>query len=262
MMFVVLNFVVALVVGVGLIWLALYGLDVYTRHGEVAVVPDLNGRPLQVVAGELAPMQLEYVVVDSMYDKTKALGAVLEQTPPAGSTVKRNSMVYLIVNSQTLRRVQVPELRDVSYRQAEAMLKSLGLVVGEIERSPSEYNDLVLDVRHDGESLLAGTELPEESVVSLVVGISTMANVPVVTPNLVGLTLKEAREVVLGAQMIVGATDYDVLPEGNDSLYVVYAQLPLANEWASAGESVDVQLTTDTIKTLVVDEYVEEEDFF
>ena len=137
----------------------------------------------------------------------------------------------------------LPDVSDVSYRQADAMLKSIGLNVASVEYAPSEYKDLVSDVKYRGRSILPGTRVPEGSSLVLVVG-SGLGEGTVV-PAIKGLGLEEASLQISTAMFIVGAVNYDVPPSGNESDYVIYRQRPAAGSSLPAGSRIDIYLSKD-----------------
>ena len=158
--------------------------------------------------------------------------------------------------------VPLPDLTDMSYRQAQATLQQLGLVVDEIEYEPSEYKDLVLDIRRGGESLAAGTRLEEGSRVTLVVGYGKGTE-QVAVPDLRGKSLTEARALLLSSYLTVGIVDYDEeVTDENREMFTVYRQSPAAGTSILQGSHVDVSLSTDLEKAVTEDNRDEEDVFF
>lgn len=257
--FVIKNLLFAVVIGLVLIGGVYVWLKHYTRHGEEMQVPAVCGMYIEEAQLTLQSMGLALQVIDSTYSNKVPLGTVVEQNPSADAFVKKGRPVYVIVNARSVRQVPVPDLRDVSYRQAEATLKALNLAVSDVVYEASEYRDLVLDVRKDGQSLEVGTRLPEGASVVLVVGQgSGMGSVSV--PNLVGKTLSVAREQLLTMRLIVGATIYDT-PQEDGKEYYIYNQEPAGGVWAREGDHVDLYLSEDIDKRVQTDG-TDEEEFF
>lgn len=242
--FILKNFILAGVILVALVWVALLGIDFYTHHGESEVMPDLRGTYVEEAQVVLARKGLHPQVVDSVYMRNKKLGTIIDQIPPPNSTVKRNRTIFLVINSRQVRQVPMPNINDVSFRQADAILKSIGLSVGSVEYTPSEYKDLVTDVKFRGRSILPGTRIPEGSSVVLVVG-SGLGESGMEVPPLKGMQLEEGRQVVISSSFVIGAINYDVPPSGNESDYVIYRQRPTAGSLIPAGSRVDVWLSKD-----------------
>jgi len=242
--FVLKRILLAIIIFVALVWLTLIGVDFYTHHGESEIVPDLRGLYVEEADLLLTNHGLYPQVIDSVFVRDKKLGTIIEQIPPVNSTVKRNRPIYLIINSRQVRKVPMPDVNDVSYRQADAMLKAIGLSVSSVEYSPSEYKDLVIAVKYRGQNIPAGARVPEGSSLVLVVG-SGLGGESSLVPNLKGLALEEAREEALADSMVIGAIDYDVEPNENENEYIIYRQRPAAGRSVPAGTRIDVWLSKD-----------------
>ena len=242
--FVLKNTLVAIGIIIALSWITLIFIDFYTHHGESEVIPDLRGSYVEEAQVILAKKGLYPQVIDSVYVRGKKLGTIIDQIPPPNSSVKSNRPIYLIINSRMVRQVTLPEINDVSYRQADAMLQSIGLSVASVEYAPSEYKDLVSDVKFHGSSILPGTRVPEGSALVLVVG-SGLGEASTTVPMLKGKGLDEANQEAVAASFIIGAVQYDVPPSGNEADYIIYRQSPAAGSSLPAGSRIDVYLTTD-----------------
>lgn len=242
--YVLKNLLIAIGVFVALAWITLISLDFYTHHGESELVPDLRGSYVEEAEVMLSNQGLYPLVIDSVYIRDKKLGTIIEQIPASGSSVKRNRAIYLIINSREVRQIPLPDVNDVSFRQADAMLKAVGLNVSSVEYTPSEYKDLVTDIKYRGRSILPGTRIPEGSSVVLVVG-SGLGEGQSSVPTLKGLDLEAARQEAMSSSFIIGAIDYDKIPSGNEANYFIYRQRPAAGKLLAPGSRIDVWLTTD-----------------
>ena len=257
--FVILNLMAAVVAGLVIVLCVFVWLKGHTRHGREVEVPQVCGMYMEEARLTLQQAGIAMEVIDSTYSKKVPLGTIVEQNPPVGAHVKEGREVYVIVNKKTLRTVPLPELRDISYRQAEATLKAIGLTVSDIHYEPSEYRDLVLDVRQNGLSIDAGTRLEEGSRVTLVVGKGTGTQ-QVYVPDLTGKTLSQARRILLGSRLIIGAVNYDEASSSADSSYI-YQQTPKGGQWLLEGSHINLSLSTDPNKRAESME-TEEENFF
>lgn len=242
--FILKNILLSIAIFVALAWGTLLFIDYYTHHGESQMVPDLRGSYVEEAEMLLSKKGLSVQVVDSVYISGKKLGTIVEQTPSPNSLVKSNRPIYVIINSRQVKMVPLPEVNDVSYRQADAILNAIGLTVSNVEYQPSEYKDLVIDVKYRGRSIAAGTRLPEKSAVVLVVG-SGLSDDMVLVPSLKGMNIDTGRDSVVRAMLVVGATSYDVTPSGNENKYVIYRQSPAAGRSVPAGTRIDLWLSKD-----------------
>lgn len=261
--FVIKNLILAIILFFVFLALVILWLQKYTHHGVEVVVPDVTGLYLDVAEPALAQEQLKMIVIDSTFSKKVALGTIVEQNPPAGSHVKQGRNIYIIVNARTGKKNPLPDLRDVSQRQAIAMLQSMQVVISDTLYEPSEYKDLVLDIRRDGMSIEPGTMLEEGVRVSLVVGYGKGTEL-VSVPDVRGKTLQEARSILLSNYLTLGAVNYDELPDSeNAGLYIVYSQTPGADTPLQEGSRVDISLSKN--KEKIVSEHTTvspDEDFF
>ncbi len=260
--FVVTNIVIAVVIAVVLFVIVVLWLNRYTLHGKEITIPQVTGMTQEEAEIVLRGSGLYLVVVDSTYSDKAPLGTVVEQTPPALSHAKPDRPVYVVMNARTKQLIPLPELHDVSYRQAEATLRSIGLQVAKVVYEPSLYPDNVLDVRAGGLSLSEGMRLPEGSGVTLVVG-RRQGNSTVIVPSLLGMSLPQARTALLQIGLTIGAYTYDVepTPENLDK-YIIYRQSPTEGATLQEGSTVNIQLTTDIERAITTDTQQSEDKFF
>jgi len=242
--FVLKNVLVAIGIIVAISWITLISIDFYTHHGEAEVIPDLRGSYVEEAEVILAKKGLYPQVIDSVYVRDKKLGTIIDQIPAPNSTVKSNRPVYLIINSRKVRQVALPEISDVSYRQADAMLQSVGLSVASVEYAPSEYKDLVSEVKFHGRTILPGTRVPEGSALVLVVG-NGLGEASATVPSLKGKGYDEANKEAVATSFVVGAIQYDDDHSGNESDYIIYRQRPAAGSALPAGSRIVIYLTKD-----------------
>ncbi len=169
--FFIKQLLLALVLGVGLIALTLSMLDFWTQNGNTQAVPDLQNLPLAKVEELLQSQQLRYEVLDSAkYDPSIPPLAVTEQNPLAGERVKSNRKIYLTVNPSDYRKVSVPNIIQITKRNAASILQSVGLSMGKITYRNNIGKDMVLELRYKGEKIAPGTVLPKTTPIDLVLG--------------------------------------------------------------------------------------------
>ncbi|MBL0103947.1 MAG: PASTA domain-containing protein [Bacteroidetes bacterium] len=219
-----------------------YWLGSYTHHGESISVPDLRGQKIERLKTFLADKNLDFKVNDSLFDLEKPPGTVLEQDPAPKSKVKEGRTIYLTVNSLHPPDVKMPDLADVSLRQAEAILQSFGLRVGQLSYKPDLAKNAVLDQRYKGTSVRPGKSIPKGSEIDLVLG-DGVGSVEVPVPDLSGQTYGEALFVLKGSSLNVGMVHFD--PGVRDSTRaVIYKQIPEASDNATInqGEAIEIYL--------------------
>lgn len=219
-------------------------LNIYTRHGETVTIPELKGLELSEAMELLEEQGFRYVI-DSIYTDKANPGTVYEQEPEANSLVKENRNIYITIVSSDAPTIKLPDLIDVSLREARAILESYGITIKQLIYKPDLAQNAVLAIQHKGKTLKKGDELRKGDAVDLVLG-DGFGNLKVSIPNLVGLTYDEALFVIQGSKLIVGAIIFDN-NKTDTAKAVVYKQSPEFStdttiNQISQGETIDLYL--------------------
>lgn len=260
--FVVWNILLAILIVVILLTILFFWLRHYTQHGVEVEVPNVVGLYMEEAQPQVTAVGMTIEVVDSTYSNDAPLGTIVEQMPPAFSHAKHNRTMYVVMNARNRRQVALPDLHDMSYRQAETTLRSVGIRVSdEYEYEPSEYKDLVLDVKKDGRALAPGERIDEGSLVTLVVGFGKGTEM-VEVPTVIGMTLTNARSLLLSKRLTVGTVEYDEPEPEKQAEAVVYFQSPNQGEQLLEGSMVNLKLSVDVEKALTSHSQESEEEFF
>ena len=160
----------AIIAVVVICFIALKWLSVTTNHGKFITVPDLKGKSLETVGIELKDNHLALEIQDSAnYNPKYPKYSVIEQNPIAGSNVKENRKIYLILNPSDYRKVEVPNILKRTFRQAKPQLEALEFTIGKITYK-NAIGEGVISMSHKGKTLKPGTLLPLTSKIDLVVG--------------------------------------------------------------------------------------------
>ncbi len=217
-------------------------LSLYTHHGQNFAVPNLKGLKITSLNSVLIQNNFNYKIIDSLYDSEKASGTVLDQDPAPNSKVKKDRTIYLTINSVLPPDVKMPDLVDVSFRQAEAILASFGLVTGDVTYRSDLAKNAVLEQRYKNSIIKPGRMIPKGSEIDLVLG-DGLGDMEINVPNVNGLTKSEAWSVLKRSSLNIGLVLYD--EEVNDTLNArIYRQSPSSESGTSlkAGDSVDLFL--------------------
>ena len=165
-----LNLIAMMAVVILLLFGVLKWLDVYTRHGEAVVVPDVKGMTVGEAEMLLRNHGLVCVVSDSNYVKNKPAGSILELNPSAGQKVKEGRTIYLTINTLDVPLRLVPDVADnSSVRQAQAKILAAGFKLSENELISGE-KDWVYGVKYKGRQLNMGDKVPVGATLTLLVG--------------------------------------------------------------------------------------------
>ena len=148
----------------------LWGLDIYTRHGQSVEVPQLSGLSVEEASNIAAQRGLKCHVADSDYVKTAIPGRILDQNPPSGQRVKEGRIIYLTINSLSIPLQAVPDVADnSSLRQAQAELLASGFKLDSLVEIPGE-KDWVYGIQYNGRELEREEQVPIGATLALMVG--------------------------------------------------------------------------------------------
>lgn len=214
----------------------------YTRHGEALEVPDIRGLKIEDAIRVLEAKNLRVTISDSQYFENKPRLSVLEQNPLAKSRVKEGRMVYVTINTNSAPKISLPNILDVSLRQAQAILGGAGLKTGNFIYKPDIAKDVVLDVLYNNQSIQPGAKIAKGSTVDLVLG-NGLNGEEVDLPDLSGLSLKEADNLLRSSSLRVGSVVY-LGAVSDSSSATVARQNPAFTDGATIreGQSVDLFL--------------------
>lgn len=145
-------------------------MDWFTHHGEGIEVPELIGQRVSDAQFQLDDLDLHGVIVDSVYDKSKPAGTVLEQKPDAGSQVKRGRQIYLTVNKSAMDKQPLPNIiGNCTLHQAREILTKNGFTVGSTEYIYGDKN-MLLGIKAGGMNVYNGQRISPDTPLTLVVG--------------------------------------------------------------------------------------------
>ncbi len=210
-----------------------------TNQGESLTVPNLEGMSFDKVDEVLTSRKLRYEVqADSSYSAEHPPFTILKQYPVAGSKVKENRKISLSLNAANPPVVKMPRLKDGSVKNAQMVLESFGLVLGEIEYKPDLYQNVVLEQMYKGKKIEEGVAIHKGSKIDLIVG-DGLGNTLLSVPDVSGLDLEDAELLVVGSGLKLGSVVYGP-GEAGQRQGTIMRQLPSAGENVRTGEVIDL----------------------
>jgi beta-lactam-binding protein with PASTA domain len=190
-----MNLLAGLVLMVVLLFLLSIILGPCTRHGKNKTVPNVVGKSFAEAEKILDNSGFDVKVQDSIYSDTTAKGTVLRQVPEGDATVKISRTVYLTINRQVPPTVEMPNLKDFSFRNAELQLKNMGLRVGDTSYVHDFARNTVQEFRYKGSPIAPGTKIQQGSSIDLVLS-DGVGEAEFTVPNLIGMTFSEAKNFI------------------------------------------------------------------
>lgn len=191
-----------------LIWIIFGWLKLYTHHGDTVDVPDFVNQKLTQLDQFVEDKPVVYEVVDSLWDPKKPKGVVIRQDPQPGSKVKEGRKVYLYVTALVPPKIGMPQLENLSQRQAQYVCESYGLKAI-FKLVNNSCNGCIVEQRYKGKRIETNAPIEKGSTVELFVGKGEEASGGMRIPNLVGLTVRSARGrlIDMGIEWMIIADD-------------------------------------------------------
>ena len=150
-------------------------------------VPNVVGKQLSVATRLLEERHLR-VSSSEVTNSDVPAGQVISQSPEAGESVKEQRMVHLVV-SKGAGDITIPNLQGMSFDQAREKLKALGLSIGKISYTSDTSKDDGVVI---SQGLQAGGKASKGATVDITINQTKSTTVEI--PNIVGMTIKEAKE--------------------------------------------------------------------
>jgi len=158
-----------------LVFVALQWLKGTTNHGKFVEVPDFSKMSVMEMREAVEEAGLRYQVLDSSdFNPDYPRFSILDQNPPAGNKVKANRKIYFTVNPSGYKKVSVPDIIQVTQRNASSMLKAVGLEVERVTYIDELGKDMVYNMKFKGKYIKPGDKLPKTSKVELICGNGTI----------------------------------------------------------------------------------------
>lgn len=182
----------------------------YTNYNEGVTVPDVTQISLKEAEAVLESYGLRLEVADRRANSAFPADYVIDQAPSASVIVKPNRKIYLTVNTEVKPQVIVPNLVNLSLRNAQIQLQNYGLTIGSISYESSRFKNAVLR-----QSISEGITVEKGRSIDLVVS-DGLGDKIVDIPEIIGLRLPDAQHKLREVGLRVGEIRFqpikDVVP--------------------------------------------------
>jgi beta-lactam-binding protein with PASTA domain len=199
-------------------------MPLIVKEGSEARVPDVTGLSTQAAEAKLNDVGLGFIKGNEEFHQELPMGAVIDQRPEGGETVKKGRRVILTI-SKGSASATVPDLEGYSLREARFLLEKEGL-------RPGEIIWLIDDSRPDGVIIgtapYAGTVMKLNAEVQLLVNRRDAGQL-VTVPDFVNKDLGAAYTLAEENFLLIGELGHEV---NNDLLpeTVIWQSIPPGDE--------------------------------
>lgn len=211
-----------------------YVLPWYVSAPELKL-PNIVGKNKVEAIDTLKALKLVPIDNGIRYDARYPKNTVIFQNPHAGSIVKENRRVYILVSGGE-PMISMPLLVGKTIRDAKITLERLGLKMCKPQFTRSEYpaNTIVEQEYPQGKYLVKGDSVLLKVSVGPQIGMIRV-------PNLLGKSLYAAKRILRNNSLKLGKINYQKSP--NLLPNTVIDQYPSENQLVNIGDSVDVFIT-------------------
>jgi serine/threonine-protein kinase len=214
-------------------------MPAYVQRGKITKVPDVVGFSLEEARQKLLTAGLEPKEAEYRPDKRYKVGIVILQNPIAESEVKFGRGVYLTISGGE-ERVEVPNLKGKSIREAAFNLERCGLKLGMMSYEPSDDIFANTIIRQE---IQPSSKVSSGSRIDVVVSQGRSTDLRQV-PDVLSKTVSEAEKILTDTGFRMGKMTYqtnlDLLPN------TVLEQVPHAGELMQLGVAIDLVVAQKT----------------
>lgn len=222
-------------------------MPAYTNYNAGITVPDVTKLSIGEAIIRLESNGLRHEIIDMRSNEAYPPDYVLDQSPSGHSKVKPNRKIYLTVNTSVIPMVNVPNVTNLSLRNAEIQLQNFGLQLGQVSYASSRFKNSVLE-----QSVPAGTSVRRGSYVNLVVSDGLGMN-KVAIPDIVGMRMADAQRLIRQRGLRVGEIQFQrtgLMEPGH-----ILGFRPADVDSVFEGETIDI-IVSELIRLTETDERV------
>ncbi len=231
-------FALALAFFVGvLVWFSRSIYDFFTPTTGTLSTPTFVGQTEGDAIGEASRLRIRTLVVARTSSERYPAGVVMSQEPQPGSQIREGRQVSLVVSSG-LQIFPMPDLRGDSLREAGLDLSHYHLLLGKTRTVPNNDVPAGRVVTQDPPPL---TSARVGTVVNLDVSKGGPSALRV--PNLVGMTIDEARDAASDAGIHLGQVVWTPFGSAAAPKGIIVRQSPDAGAKTDAFSTVSLQVS-------------------
>ncbi len=216
----ILHTLIAIAASMFIVVVVFIVLKHYGRVGQEYETPYVVGLYVNELNDE--GLDLEFVIIDSIYQPNHRGGYILRQDPDSGSLIKKGRKIYLTITAYNPESTNMPDLHSLSVRNAISQLENAGLHGGKLIFVDDPHHT-ILEQKYKGRTVAAGKQMEKGALIDLVVGRGS-GKTQTIVPYLVGMSPEKARRNILSSSLNIGAEHFDGI--NNMSRAIAYKQFP------------------------------------
>ena len=179
-------------------------MPMYTRHNTGQYLMDVQGKTLEEAIAMIEAEDFRAILSDTMYTNKVAEGIVVDQYPKPNMKVKIGRTVRLKISTSE-KLVSIPNLIGQSLRSAELILQQASLLIDTVY---FEYNPEFPKGTIAWQYPKANDTMKKGFGIQVTVSKGLPPDYFYQVPNVIGLSLNQAKEYLAKARLKVGKISY------------------------------------------------------
>ena len=203
-------------------------------EAEKVSMPDVTGMKVEDAQSTLTSLG---ILTDISYEESDSVaeGVIISTDVSVGAQIDKGSKVTLTA-SAGMQGVEVPNVLDLTFDEANTQLVSRGFLVNKTEN----YSDTVEVGRVISQTPSEGNKAPKGSVITVTVSLGK-EDTKIRVPNLIGLSEQDGTVEAIEAGLTVGSVTYIYSDEVGEGLicYQSYSH----GSYVDQGTSIDIKVS-------------------
>lgn len=199
-------------------------------------LPDVTGMSIVDGLEKLNAKKLNLQISEKAFDSAIPWDYIISQYPSPGEEVKEGRVVRVVV-SRGVMQTKVPDVGDISLREAQGALKRGGWVVGRIVFVSSPYLEEGMVISQTPQ---ADSEILPDSKINLLIS-SGNGKHYFYMPDLIGRNIEDVRKLVRDLEMGVGEMQQETTGDWESG--TILEQYPQAGYMVSYEDVIDFKVS-------------------
>ncbi|MEW6088039.1 MAG: PASTA domain-containing protein [bacterium] len=215
---------------------------ILVSHRNKVEIPDVTGRSIVDALEELNPKKLNLQIAEKTFDSIIPPDYIISQYPVPGEEVKEGRIIRVVV-SRGIMQTKVPNVENITLREAQGILKREGWVVGRIAFVSSFH---IEDGKVISQTPQPDSELLPDSKINLLVS-SGKEKYYFFMPDLIGRNIEGVKRLIKDLELVIGEVKEERTNDWENG--TVLEQNPQAGYMVSYGNTVDFKISVpDDVK--------------
>lgn len=205
-------------------------------HSKKVEIPDVAGQSVVDALEALNPKKLNLQISEKAFDSVIPRDYIISQYPAPGEEVKEGRIIRVVI-SRGIMQTKVPNVENISLREAQGIIKREGWIVGRIAFVSSS-------AASEGK-VISQTPQPEEDVlpdskINLLVS-SGKEKYYFYMPDMIGRNIEEVNKLIKNLNLVEGEIKEEKTNDWENG--TVLEQNPKAGYMVSYGDAVDLKIS-------------------